>query len=196
MPLRPCESSLPRFLFITCQVGAEKAVKGEIARTWPNWPFAFSRPGFLTFKLDETQHLPGDFDLQSVFARAYGFSLGQVKADNEEQLARAVWQTFGDRPFQRIHVWERDRAEAGEHGFEPGITPAARAAHELIRRECPRPEALGSGHEFREAARPGDWILDCMLIDPGVWWVGFHRAGAVGSRWPGGSCLWKCQTTR
>ena len=46
-----------RFIFATCQVGAEKAVKGEVARRWPDFRFAYSRPGFLTFKLPEQQFL-------------------------------------------------------------------------------------------------------------------------------------------
>ena len=52
-----------RFLFVTCQVGAEKAVKGEVAQRWPEFRLAFSRPGFLTFKLPETQYLTPDFNL-------------------------------------------------------------------------------------------------------------------------------------
>ena len=160
---------MSRFLFITCQVGAEKAVKGEIARTWPNWPFAFSRPGFLTFKLDETQHLPGDFDLQSVFARAYGFSLGQVKADNEEQLARAVWQTFGDRPFQCIHVWERDRAEAGEHGFEPGITPAWPPMNRFAASAPALRPWRGQNSARRPGRATGSWIVCSSTRASGGW---------------------------
>jgi 23S rRNA (cytidine2498-2'-O)-methyltransferase len=178
---------VPRFLFVTCQIGAEKAIKAEMARQWPKWPSAFSRPGLLTFKLDDpAEHLPGDFDLHSVFARAYGFSLGQVKGGDERQLAAAVWQLLGDRPFQRIHVWQRDEAPAGEHGYEPGITSAAQAAYEAIREACPRSDKLSPAHDFRRPARPGDWVLDCVLVDPGLWLVGYHRAASVPSRWPGG----------
>ena len=32
--------------FINCQIGAEAAVKGELARDWPALRFAYSRPGF------------------------------------------------------------------------------------------------------------------------------------------------------
>lgn len=174
------------FLFVTCQVGAEKAVKGELARRWPEFHVAFSRAGFLTFKLPEGPYLPADFDLESVFARAYGFSLGKVTGTDEETLAREVWSRFGDRPFQRIHVWQRDRAEPGYRGFEPSITPEAVAAYEAIRRACPRPQHLAGGDDLAEAARLGDWVLDCVLVDPGQWWIGFHRARSVPSRWPGG----------
>ena len=83
----PLVSAMPtppqsaRFLFVTCQVGAEKAVKGEVAQRWPDFRLAFSRPGFLTFKLPEEQFLAPDFNLSAVFARAYGFSLGKVSSE-------------------------------------------------------------------------------------------------------------------
>ncbi|MGA2033668.1 MAG: SAM-dependent methyltransferase [Thermoguttaceae bacterium] len=132
------------------------------------------------------RHLPGDFDLHSVFARSYGFAMGRVSGADLPALAGNVWTTLGERPFQRIHVWERDRAEPGVYGFEPAISPAAMAAYEAIRQHCPRPERLSGGHDYREPARRGDWVVDCILVDPGLWWVGYHRARGVASQWPGG----------
>jgi 23S rRNA (cytidine2498-2'-O)-methyltransferase len=175
-----------QFLFVTCQVGAEKAVKGEVRRRWPDFRAAFARPGFLTFKLPAGLGLPGDFDLESVFTRAWGFSLGKASGPDPETLARAAWELAGDRPCERIHAWERDRFEPGEHRFEPSITPAAVAAYAALRGTCPRPQALARGDHLAEQARPGDWVLDCILIDPGQWWVGWHRVGGLPSRRPGG----------
>jgi 23S rRNA (cytidine2498-2'-O)-methyltransferase len=165
-------------------VGAEKAVKGEVAQRWPDFRFAYSRPAFLTFKLSEQQYLAPDFNLSSVFARTYGFSLGKV-SQNDPAFAQEFWNLLGDRPIRQIHVWERDRAEAGVHGFEPSITPAASAAYEVLRTACPRPEWLAPGNHLQQQAAPGDWIADCILVEPNQWWVGFHRARSVPSRWPG-----------
>ncbi|MBN2474732.1 MAG: SAM-dependent methyltransferase [Pirellulales bacterium] len=177
----------PQFLFVTCQVGAEPAVKGEVARRWPEFRFAFSRPGFLTFKLPKQHRLYADFDLESVFARAYGFSLGKISGDDPRQLVQGVWEVFGQRPARRIHVWPRDSAEPGDHDFEPSITPAAAKAAGAIRRHCPCPEMLDEKADdlVRPAAR-GDFVLDCVLVEPDEWWVGYHRAASVASRWPGG----------
>jgi 23S rRNA (cytidine2498-2'-O)-methyltransferase len=83
------------FLFVTCQVGAEAAVKRELARDWPEFRFAYSRPGFLTFKLPAGHALAEDFDLGSVFARAYGFSLGRVTGVDDAARARAFWELVG-----------------------------------------------------------------------------------------------------
>jgi len=175
-----------RFLFVTCQVGAEKAVKGEVAQRWPEFRFAFSRPGFLTFKLPETQYLTPDFNLASVFARTYGFSLGKLPPGDPAHAAQQAWNLLGERPIRQIHVWERDRAEPGFRGFEPSITATAKAMFELLRAACPHPERLATGNHLQQEAAPGDWIADCTLVDPDQWWLGFHRARSVPSCWPGG----------
>jgi 23S rRNA (cytidine2498-2'-O)-methyltransferase len=40
--------------------------------------------------------------------------------------------------------------------------------------------------DLREPARVGDPVLDCVIVRPDEWWVGFHRARSVLSQWPGG----------
>jgi 23S rRNA (cytidine2498-2'-O)-methyltransferase len=175
------------FLFTTCQIGAEKAIKGEIARRWPDFRFAYSQPGFLTFKLPAGHGLAEDFELESVFARAYGFSLGKVEGSTDEALAEQAWKMCKGRTFQRIHVWERDIAAAGEHDFEPGITERAVGIHRLLIDFCTNPKCLpkDAGDPCRPA-RSGELILDCILLAPDQWWIGYHRAGSLVSRYPGG----------
>ena len=101
-------------------------------------------------------------------------------------MAADAWGLWGDRAVQRVHAWPRDRAEPGDHDFEPAVTPEAIAVREAICRACPRPQRLAAGNDPGEAARPGDWILDCAIVEPGEWWIGYHRARGVASRWPGG----------
>jgi len=177
----------PGFLFATCQVGAETALKRELARRWPDFRLAYSRPGLVTFKLPADHRLLGDFDLESVFARAYGFSLGKVGGGDLDELARDAWRLYGERPLRRLHVWQRDTARPGEHDFEPGITPAALEARDALRRHCPRPEVLAPDADHPDApARRGEFVLDCILVEPDAWCVGYHRVKSVASQWPGG----------
>jgi len=177
----------PTFLFVTCQVGAEQAVKGELARRWPTFRFAYSRPGFLTFRLTESLQLPLDFDLKSVFARAYGFSLGKTTAHTMEELAQGVWRVYEQRPARRIHVWSRDTAAPGDWGFEPGITPEAVRAKAALHDCCPSPEMLAPDDADPEVpGRRREHVLDCILVATDEWWVGTHRVRSVPSRWPGG----------
>jgi len=180
-------SDCPPFLFVTCQVGAEGALKREVKRHWPEFRFAYSRPGFLTFKLPPNHALAADFELESAFARSYGFSLGKVTGEDLATLARGAWEIWDKRPVNRVHVWERDAAPPGDHGFEPSITPAAIDAAGALASQCPLPERLGAkAFDLRQPARCGDLVLDCAMIQPGEWWVGFHRARSMPSQWPGG----------
>ena len=80
------------FLFLTCQRGAEAAIKQEIGREWRLMRFAFSRPGFLTFKLPPGHHLSADFEPPlgicssvRIFARSDPFR--RSRGSGEESLA-------------------------------------------------------------------------------------------------------------
>lgn len=174
----------PTFLMITCQVGAEPAVKRELARRWPEFRFAYSRPGFLTFKLPTGHGLADDFDLASVFARAYAFSLGKTGGETAEERAQGVWRLAEGREINALHVWQRDTAAPGVRRFEPGITPEAIEAEKLIRAAAPAETVAG----IRAAppAEAADAVLDCVLVGPQEWWVGWHRTRSLVSRWPGG----------
>jgi 23S rRNA (cytidine2498-2'-O)-methyltransferase len=175
------------FIFITCQIGAERAVKYELARRHPDFRFAYSRPGFLTFKLPGGHKLPGDFDLQSVFARTHGFSLGAVSGQNYTELAAAAWKISKDKTVQRIHVWPKDRFEPGEHGYEPGFDDETLAAHRALLQTCPRTAQLaGSANDMLRPAKTGETVLDCVMLAPEKWWVGWHRVKSSASHFPGG----------
>jgi 23S rRNA (cytidine2498-2'-O)-methyltransferase len=102
-------------------------------------------------------------------------------------LAENVWTLAGDRRMQRIHVWQRDREEAGDHGYEPSITPEAIAVHRLLLERCPYRKSLPTDADDPvRPARLHDKVLDCILVGPGEWWVGCHGVGPTASRYPGG----------
>jgi 23S rRNA (cytidine2498-2'-O)-methyltransferase len=169
------------FVFATCQVGAERALKSEIARTWPALNFAYSRPGFLTFKLPEGHGPAEDLDLGAVFARAHGISLGKVTLDSLEAGAAEVWKLAGSRPYDALHVWQRDTAAIGYRGFEPHVTPAALQAEEAI-----RGHSSAAPRRLTRVAEPGALVLDCVLVEAHEWWAGYHRATNPERAFPGG----------
>ena len=179
----------PEFLFVTCQNGAERALKVEVAREWPDFRFAYSRPGFVTFKLPAGHGLKADFDLRSVFGRAHGFSLGKVTGFSPLELSDGLWTQIGSQRFDRLHVWQRDVLPAGDHGFEPGPTEAAKTAREAIlapnlntRSPVPRPPTIG----WLNPAEAGNLVLDCVVVEPNEWWVGYHQAKSSPSFFAGG----------
>ncbi len=178
----------PQFVMATCQVGAEEALKGELSRRWPDFRLAYSRPGFLTFKLPAEHKLLGDFDLGCVFARSWAFSLGKIEGGDSDNMAARVWDLHGERPMRRLHVWQRDAAPpGGKLSQSPPITPEVEAAYEALWRCCPHPEIAAD--DARDRPRPfrrGEFVLDCVLVEPGQWWIGYHRVGTWASQWPGG----------
>jgi 23S rRNA (cytidine2498-2'-O)-methyltransferase len=199
----------PKFIFITCQIGAEAAVKTELARKWPAFRFAYSRPGYLTFKLPPQIALADDFDLHSVFARTYGFSLGKATGATDEGRAGEAWQLAAGRQFDCLHVWQRDLHEAGFRGYEPMMTELARGAEVAIRAAegselrardlvgSPSAAGVSAGglagivsksrrFEPLNSARAGQLVLDCVIVEPDEWWIGCHRTASIPSRWPGG----------
>ncbi len=186
----------PQFLFVACQVGAEAAVKNELARDWPDFRFAYSRPGFLTFKLPPEVELADDFDLRGVFARAHGFTLGKATGSTLGERVAKVVELAGKTPYDQLHVFARDPVQVGHRGFDPGPTEFTVEAHRAITRALGDPSRtpnseLASTELVADRtptlpARRGDLVLDCILVEPETWWVGYHRVSAIPSRWPGG----------
>ncbi len=172
------------FLFVVCQHGAEAAVKAELASAWPDFRFAYSRPGFLTFKLPSENEVPEEFDLRSTFARTHGFSLGKVDGTDAVIGARTVWEIARDLTFHHLHVWQRDWSIPGDRGFEPGITPVAEEVAKQIVAAAPNDRTP----RVNQTAAQNETVLDCVLVHPNEWWIGYHRATSLASRWPGGVC--------
>jgi 23S rRNA (cytidine2498-2'-O)-methyltransferase len=113
--------------------------------------FAFSRPGFLTFKIAPGKKLPDDFGTRLVFARASGFCLGKAIGATPEERADLVWKLIGERPVMQLHVWPRDRYTAGFRDYEPGMTPEVAEVERMIRNQAPEAVAqtlAGSNFQF------------------------------------------------
>lgn len=76
------------FIYTVVNIGSEKSLKEEVALKYPELSFAYSRPGYITFK-DNSGKFNIDSKLNLVFARAYGISLGRVKPENlEEEVSK------------------------------------------------------------------------------------------------------------
>jgi len=180
------------FLFIACQAGAEAPLKAEIARRHRSFRFAFSRPGFVTFKIPDDVRKDRKFELKSVFARTWGYSIDKVSGEGGETLAEKLWQLLTERypadvlaEFRHVHVWERDRHLPGDDGFEPGVSPLAEEVGELIHEAAPKNDAEAS-LQLNETAADDERVLDVVIVEPGEWWIGWHRVSSIEQTWPGG----------
>jgi 23S rRNA (cytidine2498-2'-O)-methyltransferase len=180
-----------RFLFAVVQTGAERALKNEVARDQPLLKFAFSRPGFVTFRVPDDVPPGREPTLDCVFARTWGHTLGKVVGVDDAQVARDAWRGIEDelprdvaRTLKHLHVWHRERALPGDEGYKATADELARAVGEILIAQ--RPAASSPPPFINAKAAAGDLVLDCVHVERDEWWLGWHRAAAPQTCWPGG----------
>jgi len=176
------------FLFVCCQIGSEKTCKHEMLSRYAGLRFAFSRPGFMTFKAVDPDIRPGSFQLDSTFARVWGWTLGNVTGDDTQTRAAVVTELIASvgnsRPFTTLHCWQRDTALPGKNGFEPGVSPVAQAAgQDLLDALRPHLPEL----RVNEIGRPGELTICVIWVAADEWWIGWHDTPAMAHCWPGGA---------
>lgn len=161
-----------QYLYVICQIGAEKALKEELARNHPALKFAFSRPGFITFKHGEKPDaITPDFELHSVLAREYGMSLSRVESDHKNEVIKIIEDIKPDQIF----IFERDQFKVGEEPPQFQIGALASEALNALR-DVVKPKPV----------KNGDLVLSVCVLDPGKWFLGLHRHNLSHTRWPGG----------
>jgi 23S rRNA (cytidine2498-2'-O)-methyltransferase len=141
-----------QFLYVACQHGAEKVLKQAFCEPIGTFRLAYSGKGFLTFKAPFaipawSRALP-DHPL----VRSRGLVLGRVEGTDSAPMVEEILKDFAALDWQVIHVWQRDIAQPGWNGFEPGqsqlaISIAERIRDELKKRGDHRP-VLANGLEY------------------------------------------------
>src|SRR6187431_2012324 len=94
------------FIFATCRAGSEAVMKEDVAsRHGKLLRPAFMRPQFITWKCDDL--LGGSFNLDSIYARVSGLSLGMCRTPEElvQKLDKFAGATF------HLHVFPRETPE-------------------------------------------------------------------------------------
>jgi 23S rRNA (cytidine2498-2'-O)-methyltransferase len=98
----------PRFYFATCQIGAEKAVKAEVLAEHPALRFSFSRPGFVTFKQENSDGAALDL-AAPVFTRLWGEVIDQTR---DVSLVPAIVARIPENAT--VHCFDRDQYVPGD----------------------------------------------------------------------------------
>ncbi len=175
-------SESPTFAMMCCAYGAEVSVKASIARE--GWRLAFSRPGFVTAKHNESRPIP-----KGTFIRTSSLSLGQSRGNDANEQIETLRTILAERfpaefRFDQLHVWPKDRAPIGRFDFEPGIDEVSKAVASEIYTKL-APDWL-RGDAPNRVAQPSEKILDVVLIEPSHWFFGTHEGETWPTRWPGG----------
>jgi 23S rRNA (cytidine2498-2'-O)-methyltransferase len=177
------------FVFIVCQQGAEAAIKQDFVHSQSPLRLAFSRPGLITFKVDSGLNSVEKAQLKPQLSkhpliRLHGTVLEQVAGSNALELAeKFCGQAALAGAFDGVHVFERDRYQVGFRGFEPGISLLASEIANLL---STRLAANAKVLPINQTAQIGQRILDCMIVEPDRWLIGWHGVSQVFEAWPGG----------
>lgn len=177
------------FLFVCCQPGAEAVVKNELSDNHSDWRFAFSRPGFLTFKWAGTSPCSADFQLKANFARTYGWSLGELTGGDDTERISSVIRYLDDGvpsvQFQHLHVWHR-QSHRPQSGVPKVTNDTTQGFAEALQRELLSRERLTHPASVNRHARRDHRVVDCIQLADDRWWLGWHEVKTFGQRWPGG----------
>jgi 23S rRNA (cytidine2498-2'-O)-methyltransferase len=199
LKMEPMPNEAASFVFMTCTLGAERALKLEVARTEPAWRLAFSRPGFLTFKIADERQI----DVRQLaerhwaLAHAHGVSVGNVIGQHLAALARELWQLEGiarlleSGSFTDVHVWRPvdSSAEDLNRGTTRAGSPLGEEIENAVRSAAPNTcdKLRRMPADSRRPTARGGLVLDVVLLQPGEWWIGYHHALSWPARWPGGA---------
>jgi 23S rRNA (cytidine2498-2'-O)-methyltransferase len=174
------------YILTVCEAGEEKSLKGEISRNHPSLRLAFSRPGFVTFKLpnldedanSETARSQAAalFKLNAVFARQFAASLGSATLIDDVILkAKALLALDPDSSKRlRLHVW--GRGEVMPAAGHPLAMGAAKMRVNQIRelllgcdeseslwQPCSEADVIGSSDDSRDMAKDGEHVFDVIV---------------------------------
>lgn len=167
-------ASSAEFIFATCQPGAEALLKREVSQEWPMFKLAYSRPGFLTFKVAPDAEVAAGFDLKSMFARSYGISLGRAEGSSLLDRATFTAALAGQKlPGKlRLNVFER-------------LTENGKTVE--IERQIRQQAQAGLFLDEPVAQNDGEVVLDVVVVEDDEWWIGWHlHSRKLHRPWVGG----------
>jgi 23S rRNA (cytidine2498-2'-O)-methyltransferase len=118
-----------------------------------------------------------------------------VKGESLEALAAEVWHleavtALVERgEIEDLHVWQPESAAPSDGDDDEFATPLCSAIDLALRQIAPQPcRKLHRVAGERARATPRNaLVLDIIVVAPGDWWIGCHRAVRRHERWPGGA---------
>jgi 23S rRNA (cytidine2498-2'-O)-methyltransferase len=199
------------FLYVACQHGAAAGLKTALCE--PNGPFrlAYSARGFLTLKSALSVPLWSRALPEHPLIRARGVVVAKIEGSESGPMIQKVLEITKDIDWQTCHVWQRDIADPGWNGFEPGGTPLAwlvaeqfKTALACISAETspnhpdpnapprsvianrPSLEVQAPLDPFRSASSKLPKVLEIIIDEPNRWWIATKTAQQTFDYWPGG----------
>jgi 23S rRNA (cytidine2498-2'-O)-methyltransferase len=179
---QPLHSS---YIYFSCQHGAEATIKSQLCE--PNGPYrlSYSQKGFVTLKTDLNTPVWSRALPESPLIRSRGHAIGKFDGEQSTELIEKILAETIETDWEYLHVWQRDVAQPGWHGFEPGRSPLA----EMIANQFQ--QALQARNDTRASnintmAPIGSKLLEVILVEPNRWWLAAKPVQTIADGWPGG----------
>jgi len=87
-----------------------------------------------------------------------------------------------------LHVWQREPESGDDDGLDTFVTPLCREIESALRAAAPEQSTVvREMAPHRKAAARNSRVLDVVVVEPGEWWIGYHKAVKTAERWPGGA---------
>ena len=173
------------FVYVACQHGAEASLKSLLCEPVGPYRLSYSTKGFVTLKSDLNTPIWSKALPEHPLIRSRGHALKRFEGEQSSELVSQVLSEYRDADWDCLHVWQRDIAQPGWHGFEPGRSPLAEMVAEQFRNELQLHEDLRS-QSVNGIASIGSKLLEVILIEPHRWWIAAKPVQNLADSWPGG----------
>ncbi len=190
------------FLYVACQHGAASVLKEALCEPVGPFRLAYSSRGFLTLKSQLAVPFWSRALPEHPLIRSRGVVVGKVEGTESAPMIQKILDLIQPLDWQVCHVWQRDLADPGWNGFEPGGTPLAWLVAQEFQKVLatqpmgitPRPvianrPAFDSQEVANEPQLPianSERILEIIIDEPGRWWVATKTSQHTYDYWPGG----------
>ncbi len=145
------------FVFATCTPDSNAWLKRDVTRLHPALRLAFSRPGFVSWKAPQ---LAADFDVQTPVASVSGWGHGY--ATDMAQVGEKVVELLTSLRDPCVHV------------FAVGQLVTAVLAEQTTAELHAGLADHGVDLPLNGRARPGQSVIDVIVLQPAQWFVGWH----------------------
>jgi len=174
------------FIYFACQHGAEATIKAELCTPAGPYRLSYSQRGFVTLKSDLVTPVWSRALPESPLIRSRGHALGKFEGEQSADLIEKILSEYIQADWEQLHIWQRDVAQPGWNGFEPGRSPLVEVIAEQFSKALADRNDL-RGQSINRIANPETKLLEIILVDPNLWWVAAKPVQTLADGWPGGS---------
>lgn len=173
------------FDYVACQHGAEPTLKQVFCE--PNGPYrlAYSQKGLVTLKSNFAIPCWSKVLPTHPLVRSRGHILKKCEGEVAETLVQEIVEEYRALDWTDLHVWQRDIAQPGWHGFEPGRSALARYVAEAFEKRLSELEDARS-QKVNQIAGMESRVLEVIIDEPNRWWLATRFVQSVEDGWVGG----------